>query len=195
VPHDHPATGDHGGGKLSSCPLTARHVEIGAVVAEFPARAFDFLQIRANFLPIISDLVFACPVTDIPAQFGAVLSQFGTVVAQLVAALLHFLARFANNPVVVPSCRLGRGPIVSTVLDYVIGLWPVCIVVPGVMVVGRVASVIRLSMVVMSMSMNMARPGRRTMGVRAPTAMFVVTKIMFALAVFFVVVMSLGRRD
>lgn len=193
-------------------PFAPSHVEVSAIVAEILFRSFDLCQVSADFLAVFPDLVFAGAFANIAAQLGVIVSQFGVIFAQLVAALLRLFARCADGLGVIPSYyrSVNAGAIIErAVFSNVNYLGSALAMVSGApmirgvtVVIAPVAVMMMVMTVVIALvaviMMVITTSGWRTVGMRAPTAMFVVAVIMLAFTVtasFIIIVMSLGRRQ
>jgi hypothetical protein len=126
----------------------------------------------------------------------------------LLSALQHFLARVANGLAAILNYRLGvlNTTIEWTVLSHVdyLGL-AVPMVSGAVMILGVTVVIALVAVMMMVMTvvvafvavimMVMTTSGWRTVGMRAPTAMFVVAIIMLAFALVVIVVIGCGCRN
>jgi hypothetical protein len=86
--------------------LAARLLQFFPALAHFLFSFGDFLHVRADLLPVAQYFFPAGAVTQIPAQFGAVFSQFLNVLAQLRAILANVLSRIAHIHNALSYCGL-----------------------------------------------------------------------------------------
>jgi hypothetical protein len=187
-------------------PFAPSHVEVFAIVAEISSRRFDFCQISADFLAVFFDLCFAGAIANIAAQLGAIAFQFGVIFTQLVAALLHLCARCADGLGAISSYyrSVNAGAIIERAvfsnvnyLGLAVPMVRRTVVLRGVTVVIAPVAVMMMVMTVLIalvavIMMVMTTSGWRTVGMRAPTAMFVVAIIMLAFALVVVIVIIVG---
>jgi hypothetical protein len=124
------------------------------------AGTFELLPIGADFLSVASDFFFACMVTNIPAQFGAIFLQLCASLAQLVAALPDIRASYVPSISRIGGYRFAVAIVVMvwTVFTNVDHLRPSLVTIPGIMAM-RVVRIRRRSRTVVSM--RMARLRRR----------------------------------
>jgi hypothetical protein len=183
-------------------PFAPSHVEVLAIIAEILSRSFDFCQIRADFLAVFPDLVFAGAFANITAQLGAIVFQFGVIFAQLIAALLRFFARCADSLGAISSYyrSVNAGAIIERAvfsnvnyLGLAVPMVRRTVMLRGVTVVIAPVAVMMMVMTVLIalvavIMMVMTTSGWRTVGMRAPTAMFVVAIIMLAFALVVIVI-------
>jgi hypothetical protein len=193
--------------------LAPSHVEVLAIIAKILFRRFDFCQISADFLAVFFDLCFAGALEDIAAQFGAIVSQLRMILAQLFAALLHFLARIPDGLGVISSYdwSVDAGAVIERAVfsnvDY-LGLavpmisdagmiMGVTVVIAPVAVMMVVMTVVNTLIAMMMVMVAITAWGWRTMGMGPPSAMLVVAIIMlaFALVVIIIVVIGCGCRN
>lgn len=124
------------------------------------------------------------------------------ILSQLIAALLHFLARVADCLEVISYDRLvvSTAMVERTIFSHVNYLRATLVLASGATVIMGMALVLMgMAMVVaavVAMIMGIAAMRRRTMGMRTPATMFVVTVMMPALTVtvFVIIVIGLGCR-
>jgi hypothetical protein len=86
--------------------LAASRVQSRLVLMEFSSVFSDFSPVIADLLTVPKDLLFAGPVTNITPKLRSILSQLSIIPAQLLAAVLDFLARRANIFEVLLNFRL-----------------------------------------------------------------------------------------
>jgi hypothetical protein len=185
-----------------AAPFAPSHVEVFAIIAEILFRSFDFCQISADFLAVFPELVFAGAFANIAAQLGAIAFQFGVIFAQLVAALLHLFARCADGLGAISSYyrSVNAGAIIERAvfsnvnyLGLAVPMVRRAVMLRGVTVVIAPVAVMMMVMTVLIapvavIMMVMTASGWRTVGMRAPAAMFVVAIIMLAFALVVIVI-------
>jgi hypothetical protein len=169
-------------------PFAPSHVEVLAIIAEILSRSFDFCQISADFLAVFPDLVFAGAFANITAQLGAIVFQFGVIFAQLIAALLRFFARCADSLGAISSYyrSVNAGAIIERAVFSNVNYLGLAVPMVRRTVMLRGVTVVIAPVAVIMMVMTTS--GWRTVGMRAPTAMFVVAIIMLAFALVVIVI-------
>jgi hypothetical protein len=175
-------------------------------------RSFDFCQISADFLAVFPDLVFAGAFENIAAQLGAIAFQFGVIFAQLGAALLYLFAGIPDGLGVISSYHrsVDAGAMIERAVFSNVNYLGLALpmVTGAVMIMGVTVVIAPVAVMMMVMTglialvavimVVMTTSGWRTVGMRAPTAMFVVAVMMLAFTVtasFIIIVISLGRRQ
>jgi hypothetical protein len=144
-------------------------------------------------LPIFRYLFLANFIANIPAQLGAVALELRVILSKLFATLLYLVSCIAVTLGGISNClcALAGTRIEWAVFPHVNYLRVTLVLASRATVIMGMARVV--AAVVMMMGIAAVR--WRTMGMRAPSAMFVVTVMMPALTVtVFVIIIGVGGR-